>query len=296
MKKIIVFIINPISGKGKGKEIEPIIQSFFKDTLFDLKIIFAEYAGHAKEIAKTEVSKSPYCIVACGGDGTINEIAQELISTNIPLGIVPIGSGNGLASNLNIPKQIDLALRTIFNNSITTIDVGKINERFFFSNVGLGIDAAVIHRYTDKKQRNFLGYFKAGLWAYVNYKPVKCKVEIDDVKLDSNEFYFLFCSESNEAGYGISFTPDAKLDDGKIDVLCVDKLSFLETIKFSLSIMSKQLNQFDKAVLKQAKKVVFEMDDSSNVAQVDGEAVFIESNRIEVSILSKSLKVFVPKF
>ena len=132
MSNSILFIINPISGNGKGKLIEPEILTYFKNKNRAIKIIFAEYAGHAKQIALDELANHHDAIIACGGDGTINEVAQSLVNTSTPLGILPIGSGNGLASNLHIPKDISEALAVIEEQFVLQMDVGKLNDHYFF--------------------------------------------------------------------------------------------------------------------------------------------------------------------
>jgi diacylglycerol kinase (ATP) len=293
MNNRIIFIVNPISGKGKGKGIKPVLESFFKNKAYDIDIIFADYAGHAKEIVKDQIKLNPSVIVACGGDGTISEVAESLVGTTIPLGILPIGSGNGLASNLNISKDIEIALNTILEYNVLTIDVGKINDRYFFSNIGLGIDANVIHRYTEKKQRNFVGYFKASIWSFLNFKPINYKVKFDGLEQIENDYFFVLCSNSNEAGYGISFTPDAKLNDGKIDVICVEKLNMVQYLQFFYAVLFRKINSFDKAVLKQVNHVVFETNQHALKMQIDGEAVVSDVNRIEVSVIPQSLNVLV---
>ncbi|MBF0598108.1 diacylglycerol/lipid kinase family protein [Faecalibacter rhinopitheci] len=295
MKKNIIFIINPISGKGYGKILESKIHEFFKHKPFKVKTIFAEYAGNAIEIAKDQIKYNPDIIVACGGDGTINEVAQALVHKNIPLGIIPIGSGNGLASNLHIPKELDSSLHNLITNKAMEMDVCKVNDKFFFSNMGLGIDANVIHRYAQQKKRNFIGYFKASLWSFFNFSPIYYDITVDQVKLKSTEYFFVLCSNSNEAGYGISFTPNAKLNDGLIDVLCVEKLNILELVKFALAVVTKKLDNFEKAKLLQAKSIIFKSNQHSLKSQIDGEAVELNTSNIEVSILPSALKVIMPR-
>ena len=291
MKKHIIFIINPISGKGKGRFIESDIVDFFKDKPYRIEIIFAEYAGHAKEIVQDKINESPDIIVACGGDGTINEIAQGLIGSHVKLGIVPIGSGNGLASNLNIPKAIDLALENIKSDKLTTIDVGKVNDKYFFSNIGLGIDAFVIERYTNKKQRNFIGYLKATVWSFFNFIPVSLKVCFDQNDFQEKEYFFVLCSNSDEAGYNISFTPDAKLNDGLLDVLCVEKLNLFELIYFFYAVLFNRLHLMKKAYIKQVKTISFESLSKNVKAQIDGESVMLNTSKVEISVLPKALQI-----
>lgn len=292
--KNFVFIINPISGKGIGKSIDPIIREFFKDKMDQIKIIFSEFPGHAREIALEELNNSPDVIVACGGDGTINEIASVLVNSNIVLGVIPVGSGNGLASNLNIPNNILLAIKNIWENNIFPMDVGKFNDRFFFSNVGLGIDAKVIKEYESRKTRNFIGYFNAAIKSLAEYKPIALKIEVDDRVFDEQNYFFALCSNTNIAGYNVSFTPEASLDDGKLDVLLVENLSFLKEVAFSYHVIKRTLDEFHKAKLFQVEHINFKFNKAGILAQIDGESVVLDSDEVDVIIIPKALKVIVP--
>lgn len=294
MKNKIIFIINPIAGKGQGKLVESKIQQVFANKNIDFSTVLTENVGHAITLAKQAILLNPTIIVACGGDGTINEVAQTLVGTDIALGIIPIGSGNGLAANLKIPKNIDLAIDGILNHSKTKIDVGKINENYFFSNMGLGIDAAVIDNYSQTKKRNFLGYVTASTKAMLQFKPKKFKIEIDQNDAFDDAYYFVFCSNSNEAGYGISFSPNAKLNDGKLDFLVVKKLNILQQLQFSACVLGKCIEKMNRAKVVQVNNVKFKTDEPKTVAQVDGEAVIFEKNSIEVSIVVNALNIIVP--
>ena len=295
MSNSILFIINPISGNGKGKLIEPEILTYFKNKNRAIKIIFAEYAGHAKQIALDELANHHDAIIACGGDGTINEVAQSLVNTSTPLGILPIGSGNGLASNLHIPKDISKALAVIEEQFVLQMDVGKLNDQYFFSNVGIGMDAQVIHRYAEEKKRNFSGYMKATIWSFLNYKSKAITLETEEQKLSTDQYFFALISNSNEAGYGISFTPYAKWNDGKLDLLLVKKLNLFELLQFGICVITKKIDQMKKSITLQPKWIKIKSEEKSFKAQIDGEAVFIDSNVIEVSILPKALRILVPK-
>lgn len=294
MKNNIIFIINPIAGKGKGKIVASRIQQFFHEKSINIQISFTEKSGHATELTKQFISLKPNVIVACGGDGTINEVAQALLGTDIALGIIPIGSGNGLAANLHIPKSIDNALETILKQKTKTIDAGKINHQYFFSNIGFGIDAAVIEQYAQTKKRNFLGYVSASTKALFQYKPKSFSIKIDDEKELKNDYYFLFCSNSNEAGYGISFSPKAKLNDGKLDFLAIKKLNFIQQIQFSICVLLKRIEKMNQAEVLQIRSANFINNDAETIAQIDGEAVVLNEKNIEVSVVSNALHVIIP--
>ncbi len=294
MKNKIIFIINPIAGKGKGLMIETEIQSYFNQKNVEFETFLTESIGHATEITNQVLTKNPDIIVACGGDGTINEVAQALVGSNVALGIIPIGSGNGLAANLHIPKTTEKAFETILNAKINKIDAGKINENYFFSNMGLGIDADVINNYAQTKTRNFLGYVTASTKAIFNFQPKKFNIELDNEHTLDDDFYFVFCSNSNEAGYGISFSPNAKLNDGKLDFLAVKKLNFIQQIQFSANVLGKRIEKMKQAKVLQVNSVKFNSKQTKTIAQVDGEAVIFNQNSIEVSIIPNALNVIVP--
>ena len=294
MKNKIIFIINPIAGKGKGKIVESQVQQFFSKKEVDFKTYLTEYNGHATLLTKSILTQKPTIVVACGGDGTINEVAQTLIGTDIALGIIPIGSGNGLAANLHIPSDYEKAFEVILNAKKSKIDAGKVNENYFFSNMGLGIDADVINDYAQTKTRNFLGYVTASTKAIFSFQPKKFNIELDNEHTLDDDFYFVFCSNSNEAGYGISFSPNAKLNDGKLDFLAVKKLNFIQQIQFSANVLGKRIEKMKQAKVLQVNSVKFNSKQTKTIAQVDGEAVIFNQNSIEVSIVPNALNVIVP--
>ena len=294
MKNKIIFIINPISGKGKGKSLKLIIDDFFKDREEEVIIRFTEYEGHSIQIIQEEVRNNPTKIIACGGDGTINEVAQALVGKSIPLGVIPIGSGNGLASNLKIPKDEIKALEIVISDKISQIDVGLMNGKYFFSNMGLGIDSTVIHRYTEQNKRNLIGYLKATIWSFFNYKSLHFDVSIDGFEIKDKSYFFVLCSNSNEAGYGISFNPNAKLNDQKLDLLCVEKLNFFQLLIFGFSVLTNQIHKMKKANVFQGEEIIFTSKSDQIIAQIDGEAIIINENQAKVSILPNALYVIIP--
>lgn len=294
MKNKIFFIINPIAGKGKGKIVESQIQQFFRSKNIEFQTFLTKKSGHATELVQELITENPTIIVACGGDGTINEVAQALIGTTISLGIIPIGSGNGLAANLHIPKEINKAFEVIYNAKFNKIDAGKINGNYFFSNIGFGIDADVINNYSKTKTRNLLGYASASIKSVFNYKPKNFKIELQNDEILEDDFYFLLCSNSNEAGYGISFTPKAQLNDGKLDLIAVKKINFIQQMMFSFFVLNKNLEKMKAAKVKQVKSIKFESNQENIVAQIDGEAIIINNKIIEVTVLPNALNVIIP--
>ena len=180
-------------------------------------------------MANEAVSLKPDYIVACGGDGTINEVASALVNSDVLLGVIPVGSGNGLASNLGISKNVQQALAVIKSGKRSSIDVGVVNEHYFFSNRGIGIDSMIIKKYSQSSKRSLFIYMKAAMSAAFEFIPKKAMVAYGS-KLTTLTPFMLFISNSNQMGYGMSLTPKASLDDGWLDLFVVPNLSFFQKL------------------------------------------------------------------
>jgi len=283
------FIINPISGKGKHGITKEILQKFFPEDCVEVE--FSEYKKHAILLTQKAILKNPDIIVACGGDGTINEVASCLVGTKIKLGIIPIGSGNGLASNLNISSILEEAICAIKTGKTVTIDVGKANDHYFFSNIGLGIDALIIKKYEAKKKRTLSGYINASLKASSQFKAQKAIVFCDG-KFTEIDPFLLFISNSNQMGYGFSLTPKAKLSDGFLNLLCIPKLNFFQKLRFGFAVLAKKTDEFNKGKQQLIQNLNIEFPEKIFTdIQIDGEFYNLKTNKIEVSILPKALEI-----
>lgn len=284
------FIVNPNSGNAKHEISIEFLQSKFspKD-----EIILKEtaYQFHAKELVQEAIKQNADVVVACGGDGTINEVASALVHTTIHFGIIPAGSGNGLAANLGIPKDINKAIEIIKNSAVRTMDVGRVEDKYFFSNLGFGIDADIIKTYEQNQKRTITGYVDASVKTLKNYKSKLFRLYIDDVIIEKN-FYYLFCSNSNVAGYGISFTPNADLSDGLLDLLMIEDLDVFEQFYFSVLVLAKKIDLMNKARYKQVKKFTIEsLEDSKISYQLDGEFQTTNSLKVKVEVLPNALNI-----
>ena len=289
------FIVNPISGNGNNLITPKLVSGVFNFDEFKVKIKQTQRPKHAKELALKSIKEGADVIVACGGDGTVNEIASSLVGSNVKLGIVPMGSGNGLASALKIPKSISGALNVIKNSNSTQIDVGEINKHYFFSNTGIGFDANVINNYSKTKQRRLGSYLKASLLTFFNNPPslsVKITTESKSLRLKP---FMVFVSNSNEMGYDISLTPKASIQDGMLDAIIVEPLNKLEIICFGFLLLIKRPQSFKKAHYFLTKNLeITNLEKGGVLAQIDGESVQIKANQINIQIKQAALSVVVP--
>ncbi|MBF4516116.1 diacylglycerol kinase family lipid kinase [Flavobacterium sp. ANB] len=287
------FIINPISGSAKHNLATSYLLNQFPKEQYRIEVDYTKQKKHAIELTKAAISQNPDYIVACGGDGTINEVASCLVGTTIKLGIIPVGSGNGLASNLNIPRDFAKAIAIIKKGITTSMDVGKINQYYFFSNMGIGIDALIIKKYERSGNRTLSSYVKAALSSSFEYKAQQAVVSYEDKVIKINPF-MLFISNSNEMGYNMSLTPKASLSDGILDMVIIPELTFFEKLSLGFNVLRNSIEKFKKAQHTYVRKVHIEMPQKIFIdAQIDGEMQNLKTNVIEVSILPKGLEVLV---
>ncbi len=290
MRKI-HFIINPISGKGRNSVDRVLLEKYFDKNSYSLKLKYTKYAKHAIELTNKSIEENAEIIVACGGDGTINEVASCLVNTGISFGIIPFGSGNGLASNLKIPKSVNMALKNIKSEKRFKMDVGIVNGRYFFSNLGIGFDAEAIKHYEGMKSRGLITYLKASVKSLQSFKYNKFIISFDNKEFEISPFMF-FISNSNEMGNDISLTPNALLDDGLLDIVCVKKMNFLRRLFFGFLVLLrkhfalKSVNSFQANSLS-----IKNIQSNSFEFQTDGEFFSIYSKELNVSVLKKSLIV-----
>ncbi|RWW92355.1 diacylglycerol/lipid kinase family protein [Flavobacterium cerinum] len=288
------FIVNPISGKGKHVITHATLKTFFPADMFRIEVDYTEYKKHATELTKKAAANNPDYIVACGGDGTINEVASCLINTSIKLGIIPVGSGNGLSAHLQIPKNIEQALQLIITGQSTSIDVGKLNDKYFFSNMGVGIDAMIIRNYESSGRRTLLTYIKASLAASMEFKPQKTALSFKNKVVEENSF-MLFISNSNEMGYNMSLTPKASLNDGMLDLITVPQLSFPEKLALGYYVLRNKVDKFKKAQHTLVDNLHIELPEKIFTdAQIDGEYHNLKTNSLKVSIIKHGLEVIIP--
>ncbi len=294
MKTNIHFIVNPIAGKGKNELSEAFLENFFQKSDYSISIKKTEFVLHAAALAKASVEEEAQIIVSCGGDGTINEVASSLVDTSVVLGILPMGSGNGLASHLKIPKNLKKALSIIKNRNIIAIDTGTINGEPFFSNMGVGFDAHVISDFEKNTTRRLLSYVKSTLRTLKKYH-YKNVVELKyNGTTELISPFLLFVSNSNETGYKMSLTPRASLQDGLLDLVIVPKLSNFKLFIFTFLFLFKKHHLIKEVRFRQVTGLeIKSLDNIILKAQKDGEFFIPKEPKIEIAIHPKNLNVCV---
>jgi YegS/Rv2252/BmrU family lipid kinase len=292
MKKIL-FIVNPIAGNINKDHFPALVQSQLPKRIFDSQIDFTKEAGHATMLAREAVRQGYDYVVAVGGDGTINEVSRCLIGQQTTLGIIPSGSGNGLARHLRIPIHPERALQLIVNGHSTCIDTGLINNKeVFVSLAGVGFDALVAKLFAQDPNRGFLGYLRIVAQRYPNYKPKRYILTIDGNKTIDTEALFITMANSNQFGYNTTIAPDAKLNDGLMDVCIVHKPPLFEMPIILNLLFLNRIHLSKHVEIIKANKVSIQRN-KNRVVNVDGEAVKIARD-LHVEIVPSSLNVVIP--
>lgn len=282
-------IINPISGVGSKRKIPKMIEEIFTAKGYSVNISFTEYAGHACELTKQAVKDGVKYILAVGGDGTVNEVARSMIHSNAILGIIPKGSGNGLARELHIPMNTKRAIEMIAKENKITIDACQANGQIFFTTCGVGFDAAVSEKFAGEKRRGSLTYVKSAIEEYLNYRPEIYELLIEGEATLKEKAFLVACANASQYGNNAYIAPHANITDGKMDVTILSPFTPLDIPSLAFQLFTRKIDRNSKIKMIQAKKLTI-IRQNPGVMHLDGDPV-IANKHIEISILPKALHV-----
>ena len=241
----ITVIINPISGTQSKHEIPDLIDRILDKERFEYEVCITEYAGHAAELAKARAAQGDDIVVAVGGDGTVNEVARSLVHTETALGIIPCGSGNGLARHLCIPMDIRKALDIINQAQVETFDYGVINGLPFFCTCGMGFDAFISLKFAESGKRGPITYVENVLREGLKYKPETYEI-IDDNGTTQYKAFLIACANASQYGNNAYIAPGATMKDGEMDVIVMEPFDALEAPQIAADLFMKTLGNNSK--------------------------------------------------
>ncbi|RZK60355.1 MAG: diacylglycerol kinase family lipid kinase [Pedobacter sp.] len=284
----ILFIINPISGGKKKQQIPSIIDRYLDKEKFNPNFSFTEYIGHAAELAEEAGNKSFDVIIAVGGDGTINEIAPKVIQTGKILGIIPFGSGNGLARFLKIPMNTIKAIELINNLNVKLIDTAVLNDKPFFNMAGMGFDAHISSVFANNKSRGLKGYVEMGLKEMTSYQSQTYHIEIDGV-IYKRKAYVVSIANSSQYGNNVHISPKSSLTDGLLDICIVKPFPLYKIVVLAYHMLRATTDQSEMVEIIRGKqiKITREKEDSIHL---DGEP-FLMGKDINIDIVPLSLNI-----
>ena len=281
------FIINPIAGTGKQKEIEKLIE---KDISFSYDVFYTSKAGDATLLAKVAVDEKIDVVIAVGGDGTVNECAKTLVNSNTALGVIPSGSGNGFAYHLGMKKKITDAIIQLNNCTISTIDSCTANENVFVNVSGIGFDAHIANLFSNLKNRGFFNYIKLITKEVFAYESAKYKLQFEG-KVMQTKAYLIAFANASQYGNDFKISPNAKLNDGLIDFVIVKKFAKWKIPLFLLQIISGKIHLSKYVEIIKTKEM--RIKTTKSLAHLDGEPITL-SKTITLKNHRESLKIFAP--
>ena len=284
----ILFIINPISGTGKKKIVEQLIKEELTHNKFEVSIRYTEAVGHATVIAKEGVEACVDVIVAVGGDGSVNEVAKGLIGTNVKMGIIPAGSGNGFARHLNIPMDKRKAVILLNKLHSKSVDTASVNDQLFVGTAGVGFDAHIGLKFDEASTRGFWTYLKLTFKEYFNYKEQSYQIAIDQKKTINEKAFFMSFCNINQWGNNVFISPNSKIEDGLIRVVLIRKMNLLSVPFFAFRLFSKSVDKSKYYKEFSGKKV--EVNQALNLIHIDGEPIRL-GQKLFVEIKPSSLEV-----
>ena len=279
------FIINPVSGTGKQKDIEKYINKYLKD----FEIIYTEKNGDASKISKDAAEKNIATVIAVGGDGTVNECMKSLINSNTALGVIPCGSGNGFAYHIGMNRNIEKAVKQLNNTSIEVIDSCSANGIPFINVSGIGFDAHIANLFLTLTDRGFLKYVKL-IIRELNYKAQEYTIQYNNIERKVKAYMIDFANAS-QFGNDARISPMADLKDGLIDFVIVKDFPKWKIPMFIFKLLTGKIHLSKYGEIIKCQKMV--INAKNTLLHLDGEP-FKSSNPIQVAILPKSLKILIP--
>ena len=282
MKKKAIFVINLVSGTSSKAGVPNLIEEHLDKEKFDYEIAITEYAGHASEIASRAKDNGADIVVAVGGDGTVNEVARAIVHSNTALGIMPCGSGNGLARHLLLPMNLKKSIEIINACEIRDLDYGVINGYPFFCTCGMGFDAFISQKFAEAGKRGPITYAE-------NILREGLKNGVHQYKA-----FLISCANASQYGNNAYIAPQASMSDGLMDVIIMEPFDVFEAPQVSIDMFNKTLDKNSKIKTFRCRKLHIHRS-QPGVIHYDGDPV-MTGEEIDVELLPKGIKMLINPF
>jgi diacylglycerol kinase (ATP) len=298
MQRKLIFFYNPISGTKSKKALLDLVQTKTSAQGLAFEIVETNAAGNYDFLHNKIKKESVTDIIICGGDGTINQVATSLLHSGINIGIIPMGSGNGLAFAAGIPKDPSKALDIIFKGNASFIDGFYINNNFSCMLCGLGFDAQVAHDFARQSKRGLATYIKQTFKNFFAAHPYPFILDIDNNRIKT-EAFFISIANSNQFGNNVTIAPKASISDGLIDIVVVKKMSkarllysLLKQIKAG-QVINAEKKYHKEDILYYQSKTVSIQNPLKAPLHIDGDPA-ATAKHFEIKIIEKAFKLLQP--
>ena len=288
--KRIVFIMNPISGTQNKAGIPELIERTLDHEQFSYELRLTEHAGHASEIANEAKEQGVDIVVAIGGDGTVNEVARAIVHSNTALGIMPCGSGNGLARHLLLPMNLKKSIEILNRCEIHELDYGIINGHAFFCTCGMGFDAFVSQKFAEAGKRGPITYVENVLREGLKYKPETYEIQ-DEQGTTRAKAFLISCANASQYGNNAYIAPQASMSDGLLDVIIMEPFDVLEAPHISIEMFNKTLDKNSKIKTFKCQRLHIHRKQPGFI-HFDGDPVMTDAD-VDIELKPKGIRVVV---
>ncbi|MDO4159182.1 MAG: YegS/Rv2252/BmrU family lipid kinase [Prevotellaceae bacterium] len=289
-KKKIIFITNPISGTSRKSGIPRLIEQHLDKDFYDYSIVNTEYPGHAAEIANEAKDNGIEYVVAVGGDGTVNEVARSIVQSQTALGIIPCGSGNGLARHLMLPLDIEKAIEVINMRDVHDLDYGIINGYPFFCTCGMGFDAFISMKFAEAGKRGPVTYIENVLREGLKYKPESYIIQ-DENGTAIHKAFLISCANASQYGNNAYIAPQASMSDGLLDVIIMEPFDMIDAPQISIDMFNKTLDKNSKIKTFRTKHIHVHRENAGFI-HYDGDPIKTDAD-VDISVVNKGIKIMV---
>lgn len=289
-KKKIIFILNPISGTVSKAGIPGLIEERLDKEKFDCRIAETKYGGHATELAQQAARQGIDIVVAVGGDGTVNEVGRALVNTKTAMGILPCGSGNGLARHLNLPMNLKKCIDILNDCDIHTLDYGLINRHPFFCTCGMGFDAFISMKFAEAGKRGPITYMQKILEEGLSYQPETYEIE-DEEGMRRYKAFLVSAANASQYGNNAYIAPQASMSDGLLDIIIMEPFDLIEAPQVAIELFNKTLDKNLKIKTFRASHIHIHRK-SEGIIHYDGDPVMADAD-VDISIVPKGINIIV---
>lgn len=292
VEKKALLIVNPISGTRSKRGIDKFVSDKLSILGIDTEVFRTQKKGDAFKKAREAAQNGVHIVITAGGDGTVNEAANGIAFSETILGILPFGSGNGLARTIGIPLDTYEALKIITNGNVLKIDRGMANDIPFYCTFGIGFDANVSEKFAAMKKRGKISYIRSAIREYLNYRSQPYAISVNDKVITEKALLIAVCNAS-QYGNNAYIGPKAKLTDGLLDITLVHSDNPLSTMVMVVDLMTGMIDKNRSIDTFQTPEAsIARMEDGA--VHIDGEP-FQMGKKIDIRCESGALNVFAPE-
>ncbi|QJX48567.1 diacylglycerol kinase family lipid kinase [Hymenobacter taeanensis] len=289
----LMFVLNPISGDIDKSELESTIGRYCRER--GRHVAFFHTTGEQDlEILRRKLAQEAYhAVFAAGGDGTVSLVAEALAGGQVPLGIIPLGSGNGLSKDLNIPQDVEQALRLTWDYQVLTMDTIQVGGNFSAHLADLGFNALIVERFDKGEARGPGAYVRIATQEYISYEPEHYHIKTDSEEWEGPAF-MLTIANANTFGSNVVINPEGKLNDGQFEICLIDPFPNAAAPGILYNLYTSGFNQSSYTRRLCCSRATITIPSQKQVlVQIDGEPMHLPTP-IEVEIMPRSLHVLVP--